>query len=93
MGNSKPVQWKPVWEDPPEAHATRMLWHDRLAALVERPGEWAKIALHPDDEKAHQLRSSLHRRRYNIPQPEDEWEFITRKGAVYARYIGPTQSN
>lgn len=90
MAQTQADDWKPVWEDPPELRAERMLWAERLQVLIKKPGQWAKIAEFPDDEKtrAHQLRSALNRRRYTIPQPEGEWEFTTRQGKVYARYVG-----
>ncbi len=67
-----------------------MLWHHRLQALIKKPGKWALIAIFEGDakSKAHQLRSALQRRRYSVPRAEDNWEFVTRKGKVYARYVG-----
>jgi hypothetical protein len=90
MAQAKADSWKPTWEDPPDRNSERQLWLTRLNVLVENKGHWALIADYPAKEKsrAHQLRSSLHRRRYAVPHPDHVWEFVTRKGKVYARYVG-----
>jgi len=94
MAQPQPDKWEPVWEEPPETHVERMLWLTRLQALVKKKGKWALIADYPEEEKprAHQLRSALHRRRYKIPLPDHQWEFTTRTGKVYARYVGPADA-
>jgi hypothetical protein len=65
------------------------VWFDRLQALVENQGEWAKIAEYEHRGSAHNLRTHLKARRYRIPEPDANWEFTTRDGKVYARYNGP----
>jgi len=94
MPNAQSDDWKPTWEDPPARHAEKMLWEKRLTALVKRPGQWCLLADYPDEEKAraHQLRSALHRRRYAVPRSDEDWEFTTRNGKVYGRYVGDAEA-
>jgi hypothetical protein len=51
--------------------------------LRARPGEWARIAIHPTQQKA-QSNASMKRRTWG-----PDYELVGRMNEVYARYIGP----
>ena len=78
-----------VWEEPPLPR-TKGIWLERLAPLVEHPGEWARV---------HETSSQIARNtagnltRGVLMTPPGQWEFAARtvdgKGRVYARYLGP----
>jgi hypothetical protein len=89
-----------VWKEPgPSARGTSLsqvgVWMDRLSPLVAHPGRWALVHTAELQEGAKgslsskgsgiaaQLRSGKAR------IPEGKWEFTSRQGEVYARYVGP----
>lgn len=90
-----------VWCDPPirgevghRSGASKVL--RILTSLVERPGEWARIALYDSPKKAHTRANSLRSRR--TVKPSGRWEFVGRtlpddpnRGGVWARYLGPDE--
>jgi hypothetical protein len=59
----------------------------RLAALVERPKEWAIIERRPT--KA--VSDGWKKRAARPANAGHRWEFATRGGAVYARYMGEAE--
>ena len=82
-----------VWEDPRPQDPNRSHWVDKLAPLLERPGQWARV-----HEVAHSsawvIANQL--RKGEKPVPAGRWEFAARgnednpkRGYVYARYLGP----
>lgn len=78
----------PVREDPPKSRTRTGAWKERLGPLVESPGDWFRVFEAKTSNYAGTAVSQLRKRQYNIPQPEDEWEFTARGNKVYARYIG-----
>lgn len=88
-----------VWEEPPPPEVRRRQrgdmprggWGLRLMALMQRPGDWARIAACPTQASASSTTDRLKKR----PLP-GVWEFVSRSGPsgafIYARYIGPEQS-
>ena len=86
-----------VWEEPRNASADRTPWADRLAPLMERPGDWARVHEMPD-RSASATVGHLKKRRHIIPP--GRWEFTSRKTGpksptayVYARYLGPDEDD
>lgn len=81
---------EPEWGDPPavaNAGGRPRVWEQRVAPLLERPTEWAKIADFDGDlKRATDTVSNLKRR---LRLPEGEFEFVSRQGAVWGRYLGP----
>ena len=81
-----------VWEDPPEPRfGGHPAWRERLAPLIERPGEWARVLKTPNAQTARSQASRLSlKKRGSLP---GQWEFVTRTkdgmAFVYARYLGP----
>ena len=83
-----------VWETPPEVPPRNgILWTERLAPVMERPGEWARVH-ELGHSSAWQIVSQL--RRGVKPSPPGRWEFVARsnkddtsRAFVYARYLGP----
>lgn len=78
----------------------RSIWFDRLAFLLERPGEWAEVYT-GTPSGCHQAAGALRTRQYHVP-PGD-WDFTVRSfrrghlafhrdahsmAAIYARYNG-----
>jgi hypothetical protein len=76
-----------VWEDlPPAPSSTRGKWRQVLEQLMERPGEWARIAEFDHVRKARSLAHNLNRRKVAVPP--GRWEYASRDKRVYARYLG-----
>lgn len=70
-------------------------WAERLAPLVDNPGKWARI-FEGSETQIRSVSAALKSRRYTIPNPDDVWDFRSRKdperdgfGYVYGRYLGP----
>lgn len=84
-----------VWEEPPEASSPikGSEWVDRLKPLMDKPGEWARVAEFDRPNYASGLATRLRRRPHW--RPEGQWEFRgstdSKAGTsrMYARYIGP----
>ena len=78
-----------VWEEPPPRERKGghpRVWLERLAPLVERPGEWARIL---DAETAKRATSTATNLRLGkVKVPPGEWEFAARGQRVYARFLG-----
>lgn len=83
-----------VWEDPPAARSKRGAtnkWVTILTPLMDRPGQWARMAVRDSAGLAANQAANLRR---NIRIPAGRWEFTSRKiderrHGVYARYLGP----
>lgn len=84
-----------VWEDPPESRQGRAptSWAERLAPIMERPGEWARVQ---DFSYSSAWQVVSHLRKGLKPVPPGRWEFAARKNQddpkrayIYARYLGP----
>lgn len=86
-----------VWEDPPTASRSGVsVWPDRLAPLMDNPGEWARFDMgsgNTASTAASRLRDGTHK----LPEgtTPEEWEFTSRRhedgSSVYARYVGPQE--
>jgi hypothetical protein len=72
------------WRDPP---AKRLRWRDRLAPLIERPGEWAMVHRASTPGRAMTDTSAL--RHGRLITPPGKWEFTSDGVEVFARYVGP----
>jgi hypothetical protein len=87
-----------TWKDPPPRTGGKGIagiWLKALAPLLEEPGRWALVKSFESQQAAGSCAQSLAKRRVQIPHPDHEWEFVSRKsdngsdGAdVYARYLG-----
>lgn len=80
-----------VWEDPPAPkRGHNGMWVERLAPLVERPGEWARVKGPTSESNARATANNLKDRKIKIP--DGKWEVVARhvdgKGYVWARYLG-----
>lgn len=84
-----------VWEDPVEMNPrpTSIPWKERLGPLMEHPGQWARIH---EVSRSSAWQVAGHLRKGIKPTPAGRWEFAarvnprdTRRGYVYARYLGP----
>ena len=87
-----------VWQGPDEglSRGQRGYWVETLAPLVERPGEWARIAEKKTPQQARTVAANFRLRAIRIPRPDDTWQFVSRtrkKGHsyIYARYLGPEE--
>lgn len=67
-------------------------WANQLMPLVGNPGNWALIYTCENPAQAYKLQSNLHRRQVLIPEPEHDWEFVSRGCEVYAIYRGRKRS-
>lgn len=82
------------WIDPPAQKAID--WMERLAPLVERPGEWAVVARKAKPSTAYSTANNLRHGLVRIP--DGVWEFQaatdpeTREGVVRACYVGPAKA-
>jgi hypothetical protein len=75
------------WRNPPETWGGgRMTWRELLAPLVERPNEWAMVRACRTHNEAAQIAWQL--RSGRLTKPAGEWEFVSRNGEVFARYLG-----
>ncbi len=79
------------WEEPPEEafKATQPVgrWWARLSPLLERPGEWARVASGFDSSDAAR-RTVSHLKRRRVKYPPGRFEFVRTDDSVYARYLG-----
>lgn len=77
-----------VFEDPPEVE--HRAWRDRLAPLVERPGEWARVHMAFTQRSASESVYRLRTRQATVPDAPGSWEFrwarLDGDWWVYARY-------
>jgi hypothetical protein len=88
-----------VWSEPPPRHSAGgqpPKRESRLLPLMERPGQWARIAVTEKCGRAHSSASAM--RRGKIKVPAGRWEFASRQlpddpkpGGVWARYLGPDE--
>ena len=91
-----PTHFEIVFEDlPPRGKRGRKggVWVQRLAPLMDYPGDWARIASGP---YRNMVRRAWLLNKRKLKMPEGEWEFASRKaeegvGHLYARYIGPAE--
>jgi hypothetical protein len=75
------------WTDPPPRRAGKFRpWKERLAPLMKRAGDWAVVYRHPRRETVHNVAYRLRSGFFEIPP--GEWEFTSRGGKVFARYLG-----
>lgn len=78
-----------VFEEPPR---TRVQHAIVVAALRERPGEWARVGVYATPGSAHSLARQIKRATLNAWAPAGAFEAVGRtvKGEhrVYARYVG-----
>ncbi len=79
--------YKVVWEDLPPKSRHKGVWTERLAPVMDRPGQWARVALYSGSGQAASVVSSLNKRAVKVPT--GKWEFAARRKAVYAKYVGP----
>ena len=83
-----------VFEEPPKARmgplavGQRPVWFGRLEPLMEFPGELVRVHKYPSSNTARVAACSLRRNGTHTRRPEGRWEFATRGGFVYARYMG-----
>lgn len=81
------------WRDPAPSKrgfgSKRGVWIERLNPLTAHAGRWAVVYKAQDDKasKASGMAASL--RNDKTLKPAGKWEFTSRGGEVYARYIGP----
>lgn len=79
------------WITPPEPKSIN--WRERLAPLVDKPGEWAVVARKPKPSTAYSTANNLRSGKCRVP--EGEWEFQaatdieTGEGLVRACYVMP----
>ena len=79
------------WGDPPAptyGGGRPLVWMERVQPLMEKPCEWAKIADYGDDLKKASVTVSNLKRHIKLPTHSSEWEFVSRQGGVWARYLG-----
>src|SRR5271167_2174418 len=78
------------WEVPPPRRR-KSAWRNRLAPLMRRPGDWARLRQYPGPTNARSVLTLC-------VQPASRalggrWEFTTRavdaQYAIYGRYLGP----
>lgn len=79
-----------VWEDPggENSHPAPSIWQRRLAPVMERPGEWARVHEFTINETARSTAHALRTGKLRVP--DGKWEFQHRGPRVYARYVGPS---
>jgi hypothetical protein len=84
-----------VWCDPPTTRG-KGVWERCLVPLIEKPGQWARVAVKETMQAAYSCASSLSRRKVKLPP--GRWEFAARhlpddpkRGGVWARYLGPDE--
>lgn len=82
----------------------KVVWIDRLAPCLDRPGEWVEV-YRPKWENTAEVKKRLTTRVYRIPVPDGQWEFrgtahlsvagdvsawsSKRRGLIEARFLGP----
>ena len=79
------------WGDPPppvQGGGRPLVWMEKVAPLLDRPCEWAKIADYGDDLRRASVTVSNLKRHIRLPAPAARWEFVSRQGGVWARYLG-----
>jgi hypothetical protein len=84
-----------IWEEPPARSgrsAGTNVWVERLLPLISAKGEWARV-WEGAVSTARSYTTSLKARKFAIPTPDGEWEFVSRsaengKGRIYARFNG-----
>jgi hypothetical protein len=83
-----------VWRDPPPPRRSkappppdgRSSKYQRMAdVLRQHPGRWAQLHPAPRGKSVGAMA-----RRSDAFQPSDDWEIVSRGGAAYIRYVGPT---
>lgn len=90
----------PVFEDPPRTvRRGEVRWDEVLAPLTTSGNQrrWAKVWTFSSSGGATNAMKRLRERRVEVPKPEGEWEFTTRKEedgqrSLYARYHPKTES-
>lgn len=75
-----------VFRDPPAPVGRSGTWIYRLAPLLERPEEWARVRVYSSNRNASVAACQL--RRGDNKLPPGRWQFVARKLEVYARYMG-----
>jgi hypothetical protein len=94
-----------IWEDPPEPQLRAQVsgwWAERLAQIMARPNEWAKVWVGP--KNTGRVYAARINRGYadahdskSIKIPDGRWEAVSRiqpsgkDVAVYVKYLGPEE--
>jgi len=81
------VYTEPVWEEPP-MHARQRGYEDVLRPLMDKPEHWARIGEYASSDSAYQAARNLRQRKYRVPAPDHEWEFVHFGQFVWACYYG-----
>lgn len=93
MTNAEVKPGEVQWRDPAPSRrgfgARPGVWIERLQPLTQHPGKWAVVYTADDGKasKASGMAASL--RGDKTRKPNGKWEFTSRGGEVFAKFIGP----